>query len=159
MAAKAAYLQKSSVVQETNFLQQVDLDASVSGAYGQEGVADLLVVPASESTLWEVLLNDVLFGDRAIPADSAIVQGVGGQADEDLARECVVLRMQWPDLVQGIEDVPPDLNHPQQESDRLSGFVRARGPMWAHSYKIDLTAARGPQSALGRPRYCQWTRA
>ena len=40
---------------------------------------------------------------------------------------------------------PPDLNHPQQESDRLSGFVRGRGPMWAHSYKIDLTAAREPQ--------------
>ena len=90
----------------------------------------------------------MLLGDRAIPADYAIFQGVGGEADEDLARERVVLRMQWPNLVQGIEDVPIDLDHSQEESDRLSGFVRARGPMWAHRYKIGLPAARGPRRTL-----------
>ena len=77
----------------------------MEGGCGQHGVLELLVLPAAEGALGHEPLAQSLQGQRVSAAGPAPVQRVRGEAEEHLAGEGVVRRVQRRKLAHQLEDV------------------------------------------------------
>ena len=108
----------------------------MDGRHCQDGVTDLVVVPAAELALRQVVLDQTLLGDGPVTAHAALVERVGGPADEDLTREGVVLRVEGADLVERVEDIRPGLDGCQKSLDSLTCLFVSRLMPRAHGHKL-----------------------
>jgi hypothetical protein len=81
-----------------DLVEQVRLGAAAQRRRRQDGELELVGLPSAECALGQEPLPDPLQGQRLFPAGPAPVQRVGGRAQEDLAREGVVARMQGREL-------------------------------------------------------------
>ena len=73
-----------------DLVEQVRLGAAAPRGRCRDGELELVVLPSAECALGQEPLADPLQGQRLFRAGPAPVQRVGGQAEEDLAREGVV---------------------------------------------------------------------
>src|SRR6201986_933005 len=104
MVAKRAYCQKSSVCHQAT-------SSSRSGSVppcscrDEDRVLELLVLPTAEGAFGQEPLSDPLQVQWVSATGPAPGQRVGGEAEEDLAGEGVVTRVQRRNLAQQFVDV------------------------------------------------------
>jgi hypothetical protein len=89
-----------------DLIEQIRFGPAVDGSRGQHRVLELLAVPAAEGALGPELLAQPFQAQRVNPAGRAVVQRVRSNAEEYLAGESVVPRVQSGKLARQLEDVP-----------------------------------------------------
>ena len=95
---------------------------------GQDSELQLLVLPPAEAALGQEPLPDSLQGQRVCPAGAAPVQRVAGQAEEDLAGEGVVTRMERLQFAEQPEQLGT-VAQPAQQDPAGCGRVLGCGPL------------------------------
>ena len=86
-----------------DFVEQVGFDPSMLCRCCEDGKLELPLVAAPECALGQEPFQHPFQGHRICPAGPGPVEGVDGQAEEDLARKGVVLGMQGRQLAEEIE--------------------------------------------------------
>jgi hypothetical protein len=102
----------------------------------EKSEANLLVVSSPKLTLGQVRRDDALLSDRIAPVDTTFEECVSSQAHEDFAPERVVLRVQWPDGIERIEDVCSTLECRQEKINAFEGVCLCRGTRGTHACSL-----------------------
>src|SRR5690348_16706465 len=134
-----------------DLIKQVRVGAAVQRGRDQDRVLELLVLPAAEGAFGQEPLPDPLQVQWVSAAGPAPGQSVGGEAEEDLAGEGVVARVQRRQLAQQFIDVCAARQPVQQEAAGDGRVLRGGpfpgshtprvGPADSGQPKIKMTAA------------------
>ena len=113
-----------------DLFKQVELDPAMDGRHCQDGVTDLVVVPAAELALRQVVLDQTLLGDGPVTAHAALVDRMGPGGETSPGK---VLFFGWRGgLVERVEDIRPGLDGCQKSLDCLTCLFVSRLMPRAH---------------------------
>ncbi len=143
-----------------DLIEQVRFGPAVDGRCGQHCVLELLVLPAAEGALGQELLTRSRQGQRVGAAGPAPGQRIRGEAEELLAGEGVVSRVQGRKLALQPEDVSVAGQPVEQDtagSDGVFGLGRFLAGMLRRTVRQVL--APGPDALPARPRRASNQRA